>query len=755
MAEELGTAQIAVRAPLDKIKADLRKIDAMVKAAMAGGFDFDVDANTTAANAALQRVTAAAQGVPDADVQVDVDSAAGQAALARVATTAQAMPDADVDVDVDTGPAMAKIAVMRGAMGSMTANVNAGVTSMGRGFMRLGTQIKGAGIAAAGFAAAFGGVAFMGVKTNAQLETATLQFETLMGSADKAEAHVKSLFDFAKATPFETAPIIEASRIMETFGGDALNTADNLRLFGDAAAATTQPIEEVGFWMSRAYADIQAGRPFGEAAARLSEMGVITPQVRAKLEDLQKTGADGPAVWEELVGSLGRFDGAMLNMSTTWAGITSSLADTAQIGAGRMTEPFFDSLKNLGLEMLAFSETPAWDAIIARGREAFGTIAGLVDQVTAGLQEGGMQGAIDALAEMWDGAVATINWGAIGTGMLTALQTALEGAGALIPQLITVVVTALQGMDWGPVSEGLTYAFIGMLTAVNWTEIAAAAVDLLVTIVPAMIDGFIVGLYRVATERPIDFLMFFVALGFIPAKVLAALGTVLGKIPLLGKFFEWIFGAVAGAAQKLFGPVRNKLGEIGGQAMRGMLGGLDNAWGSVSGWLSGIPGRIGSVFGGAGRWLWDAGRRLIDGFISGITSAFGAVKSTLAKLTSWLPDWKGPPAHDRRLLFDTGQMIMGGFEAGLRSEFGSVKAALGGLTSLMPAMSAPTFSLAGGGGADATMARVSAPVEAGARKAEAGGQVHNHFYGSVMAERDLSRSMAQSQGKRNYVAGRR
>lgn len=58
-------------------------------------------------------------------------------------------------------------------------------------------------------------------------------------------------------------------------------------------------------------------------------------------------------------------------------------------------------------------------------------------------------------------------------------------------------------------------------------------------------------------------------------------------------------------------------------------------------------------------------------------------------------------------------------------------------------------------GYDSPMLAAAHAAEAGVRKAEAGSTTNVHIYGSVMAERDLSRSMAQSQGRRNYVAGRR
>src|SRR5262245_64869584 len=63
-------------------------------------------------------------------------------------------------------------------------------------------------------AAAVGGgvLATIGIRTAASLETAQLQFTTLLGSTEAAQQRVKELFDFARRTPFETGPIVQADR---------------------------------------------------------------------------------------------------------------------------------------------------------------------------------------------------------------------------------------------------------------------------------------------------------------------------------------------------------------------------------------------------------------------------------------------------------------------------------------------------------------------------------------------------------------
>lgn len=250
------------------------------------------------------------------------------------------------------------------ALGAVTA----GVTALGAGFVYAGKTA---------------------VDMNAQLETSTLQFTTLMGDAGAAEAHVRSLFEFAKRTPFETGPIIEASRMMQTFGGEALNSQDNLLLIGDAAAATSAPIDELGFWVGRLYSNLQAGQPFGEAAMRLQELAVMSPEARQKMEELQAAGAGADEIFAVFQEDLDKFSGAMEDQAGTWEGLTSTIKDALAITAATALKPFFDLAKD-GLGAVAdFLSSPALTAgveLFATRLAGIGTMAGLfMDHLRGGM----------------------------------------------------------------------------------------------------------------------------------------------------------------------------------------------------------------------------------------------------------------------------------------------------------------------------------------------------------------------------------
>lgn len=224
--------------------------------------------------------------------------------------------------------------------------------------------LLGVGVAAA---AGFGMAAREAVGMNATLETSTLQFATLMGSADKAQEHVAGLFEFAAKTPFETGPIIAASKHLQVFGGEALNSMDNLTLVGDAAAALGVPFDEAAFWIGRLYSNLQGGQPFGEAAMRLQEMGIMTPQARQELEAMQKAGVAGTEIFAAFQGQLGAFTGAMEDQAGTWVGLTSTIRDQLGLISAQALRPVFDVAKDALAGLVDFFNS----AEVQRGVESF------------------------------------------------------------------------------------------------------------------------------------------------------------------------------------------------------------------------------------------------------------------------------------------------------------------------------------------------------------------------------------------------
>ncbi|MEI8167281.1 MAG: hypothetical protein WCG26_12925, partial [Chloroflexales bacterium] len=220
---------------------------------------------------------------------------------------------------------------------------------------------------------------------NTQLEDTTLQFTTLMGDADAAKQHVKDLFVFAKDTPFETGPVIQASRLLRTFGGAALDTKEELTRLGNATAVSGSDIGNVAFWYSRLYSSIKSGTPFGEASARLGELGIMSGTLRQKMEGMQKAGVDGKLIWAEWQKAMDQNGGAMLRMAGTMTGLKSTISDTISISGAMIFKPLFDGYKEvLMLIATALSSGPFNNALQGM-TDGFAAAFGGVQTIIEGL----------------------------------------------------------------------------------------------------------------------------------------------------------------------------------------------------------------------------------------------------------------------------------------------------------------------------------------------------------------------------------
>jgi hypothetical protein len=407
-------------------------------------------------------------------------------------------------------------APLRGIMNSM-----GGVGSIMQGIGQ-GVGMTAIGLVAQGFGMVKGAI----IDMNATLETSTLQFETLMGNADEARAHVQDLFEFAKKTPFEAQPVIDASRMLRTFGGAALDTMDNLTLFGNASAATNADIKEVSFWFGRAYAAIKAGQPFGEARMRLQELAILSPEATQKLEALEKAGAKGDVVWNEMTKDLGRFNGAMDKQASTWEGLTSTLSDSIRLTSAKVFQPLFKVAKNA---VSALNDVLSSDAFNAWA-DSFGkTLADVVQSLG------------DAIGVIKDfgsaiGTAFTTDKGAIGVvydlikkvfgqGVADFLNPFLNGLMKFIPTLqqvarwigyafqdlkrgdfknfgrdLVIAFQQLTGIDLSGVFDAILAAFDTLGTAIDWmrgtawpalqTAMGAVMSFIVVEVVPKLADLF-------------------------------------------------------------------------------------------------------------------------------------------------------------------------------------------------------------------------------------------------------------------------
>lgn len=181
-------------------------------------------------------------------------------------------------------------------------------------------------------------------KASEEFETIRFQLEGVLGSSEKAQNRLEELAKFATETPFEMQGVAKASKILQTFGGDALATGDGLRLVGDAAAFAGENIDDLSIWIGRAYDGLKAGRPIGEAMARMQELALVSGQARNQIEELQKQGKNLEA-WKVLEAELSKTSGTMKGLSETSAGLKSTLSDQLNMALVEMGDVFQEDVK--------------------------------------------------------------------------------------------------------------------------------------------------------------------------------------------------------------------------------------------------------------------------------------------------------------------------------------------------------------------------------------------------------------------------
>lgn len=238
-----------------------------------------------------------------------------------------------------------------------------------------------------------------------KFETQTTQFKTLIGNIDEAKAHMADLKALGETPPFSLDQFVAASRSLMVMTDGALGYKKSLEMIGDAAAATGKPVEEMGQAVGRLFAVIRDGQPLSRATMQLRNMGVITPEVAAKLDEMQKAGKSATEIWTEFEKALSKYNGAMKETEQTgdglmgaiksrWESIVRSfgdaMSDTAKDGLGAVLDKIKELEEGGDLEVWARKAVDAFHEV-ANGARALWTPLSKVVGVVWGAVKGQYQ----------------------------------------------------------------------------------------------------------------------------------------------------------------------------------------------------------------------------------------------------------------------------------------------------------------------------------------------------------------------------
>ena len=173
-------------------------------------------------------------------------------------------------------------------------------------------------------------------KTLSMFEQLDVAFETMVGSADKANKLVTEMLEFAAETPFEIKEIGPTVKQLLAMGSSAEIVLDELEMLGNVAAGLSVPISRLAlnFGQVRAQGKLTgrelrdfaiAGVPLREELAK--SLGVTT----AAIADMVSTGQIGfdqvKDAFKKMSGEGGRFANLMIKQAKTLGGLWSNLLD--------------------------------------------------------------------------------------------------------------------------------------------------------------------------------------------------------------------------------------------------------------------------------------------------------------------------------------------------------------------------------------------------------------------------------------------
>lgn len=546
----------------------------------------------------------------------------------------------------------------------------------GRKAELIGGILSKVGLAIGGAAAA--GTLF-GLKTAAGMEQARISFETMLGSAEKADAFLRDLSAFAAKTPFEFPELQTAASSLISAGVEASKVIPIMTSLGDVTSGMGTGAEGV----QRATVALQqmsaAGRITGEDLNQLRDAGVpvfdllaaATGRSKEAVAALASSGKLGKKDMESLFKALEtgkgleRFNGLMEKQSASLSGIFSTLKDTVSMTLSNLVAPAIPAIK-ASLSAIPGLINGAVDGVkgaFAAARPAFESAAEVVKDAFEDIRfdlSDARDEIVDQLSS-WAGPTIEAFRVGIETGDFSGVGAALGEA----------VGKALRGAV--KVAKTITSALGEILNKVEWSSLAVQMGKQ----APAVLLGFVIGLLNfdigallsTLGNHWFDVVMGIIGLGFMPAKVIAKLGMILTKVPLIGPLLKWLLDAMAGLSTGLVHAVGDFLGFLGRNFIDGfrrVFPGIGSAFAAA---LSLLPLNVVLI---AGRVAGEAAQ-LVVRLAGAIKGGIGAIARAAGDLTGSLLKVFGEMVGD---LAGVGFDMMRGLARGIVRGAGAVISAI-------------------------------------------------------------------------------
>jgi tape measure domain-containing protein len=279
------------------------------------------------------------------------------------------------------GEIQRRAAVFGSAVGSAFDKVAPYAQRLGATVSTMATRV-GLAMTAVG-AAVVGGTAAMGFEFLSLQQQSQVAFETMLGSAQKAQSFLAELHAFAAATPFEFPGLISSAQKLLAMGFAAEEVLPMMTSIGDATAAlggTPETLERI----TRALGQIkQKGKVQAEEMLQLAEAGIpawewLAKKLGVDIPTAMKMVTDGAVASDIAISALlsgmdSKFGGMMARQAKSFAGMISTMKDNARAGAAFIVEPMFLAVNRVMSVLMNGGATQQLNAVMVQLR---GTVAG-------------------------------------------------------------------------------------------------------------------------------------------------------------------------------------------------------------------------------------------------------------------------------------------------------------------------------------------------------------------------------------------
>ena len=459
------------------------------------------------------------------------------------------------------------------------------------------------------------------VDFDSQMQQNQISFETMLGSATKAQSFMEWAQQFAAKTPFEMNDVVTGSKRLLAFGFTAEQIPKMLTAIGDASSAMGMSGEEGIGRIANALGQMAAhGTVDAQDMLQLTSIGIPAWDILAQsmgksTAEVMKLSSKGlipakTAINELVDGMEQRFPNMMDAQSKSYQGLMSTLKDNVVSALGNIIKPKFEEISNTVLPHLidvtntvssTFSSTHSVIQALGAGiGEAFGPTTGQVFKDLAT----GVKDVFGWLIEHR-------------TGVETALAGIAGGFAAFkTVSSITGIISNFTG--------GLTGGLKGAKDAVGMFGKLGTAIRLFQKDgkgVQHVGDAFKT-LFGLGPQG-----MIIVA---VIAAIAAAAFVIIKNWGPISTFFKNLWNGIQSGAQTVGNAING--------AFTGASNALKTAWNGVAGFFSGIWSGIQTAATAAWNAIQTAVMAIVTPFVAAIRGPFDTLKTGLGNILNGIKD---------------------------------------------------------------------------------------------------------------------